>query len=318
MFLFQLYLKLPPRLRSRLKQILGGLGHGKSPLDGLKARNDALGKKRLDRSFAHVVQVLRDCGVNSLDGQRCLEFGSGYVPTDAIAMWLFGAERVISLDYNPIAHMRLFRMAIQAADIAAIEAQLGSVCSALSQRRFGLLADMIRGKSVVPEQFGWEYAAPINILDASKPVPVVDFIWSTNVMEHIAPSLLFPILNRLDEISRPKGRSVHYIDLRDHLDFGDGRYGFLDRRFAFDPDVEADARGNGMTSADWARFFERHADLGLEIIARVQGRQDLVPINPQTGLKVVGCVDDFITVTNVVRPGSWLPPAQHGDKGEGA
>lgn len=300
MFLYRLYFSLPASWRLKLKQALGALGHGKSSMDRFKAEHDALGKKRLDRSLKHIREVLSACGVTSIEGLRCLEFGSGYVPSDAISLWLLGARHVTSLDYNPIANLHFLKVAIARADFASIRSQLSEPqLRGASLERVDRLELMIRRGKLDIDAIDWSYSAPVDVTDASARLPTYDFIWSTNVLEHIARSMLPAVLKRLQSVLSPGGFCVHHVDLRDHLDFDNNPYGFLDRSKPFDPDADADARGNGMTADDWNALFAGNPDLDLRILAHVKGRPDLVPLDPATGRRYLESVDDFITVGNV-------------------
>ena len=107
-----LYELFPPKVRERIKTILAASGHGSSRFDGIKAKDHALGKKRLDRVAERMVAVLHQAGIASLEGKSCLEFGAGYVPSELLVFYLLGGVNLAATDYNPIA--RLDRLALAA------------------------------------------------------------------------------------------------------------------------------------------------------------------------------------------------------------
>jgi hypothetical protein len=76
--------------------------------------------------------------------------------------------------------------------------------------------------------------------------------------------------------------------LRDHRDFDNDPYGFLDPSGPFDAEVDADSRGNGMTLQDWDALLAGHPELGLSVSGYDAGRPHLVPAAaPLSALHIV-------------------------------
>jgi hypothetical protein len=67
------------------------------------------------------------------------------------------------------------------------------------------------------------------------------------------------------------------VDLRDHRDFDDDPYGFLDPSRQFDAEADADARGNGMTLQDWQALLASHSEWELCVSDYDAGRPHLMP-----------------------------------------
>lgn len=273
-----LFRRLPPTWRTELKRILGNQGHGRSGFDWLTARKDATGKKRLDRALEGLIQTLGPETARSLGGKVCIDFGAGYVPTDGIALWLLGASEVHGVDYNNLARPREIARAVRAADTVRIENQLRTLQLefAWSDR-----LDMVRRwamKDVDSFPPGYTYVAPADVIASPLRLPKFDVLVSTSVLEHIPPSLMILMLDALKSRENERATHIHRVDLRDHRDFDNDPYGFLDPSRQFDAEVDADSRGNGMTLHDWEALVARHPEWGLGVSGYDAGRPHLMPV----------------------------------------
>jgi hypothetical protein len=70
---------------------------------------------------------------------------------------------------------------------------------------------------------------------------------------------------------------IHCVDLRDHRDFDNAPYEFLDPSSRFDAEIDADSRGNGMTIHAWEELLTTHPEWGLEVSDYAPGRVNLWP-----------------------------------------
>lgn len=308
MLLHALFRRLPTSVRHRFRRILGAAGHGRSILDVLRARENASGKKRLDRSLRHIVDVLGESGVRCVVDRDCLDFGAGYVPSDGVALWLLGARSVTAVDYNSIASFGYLRAAIRDADVAAIE-NLMSVNRAVHDWRARLRA-LHRAAvhdSSSPQLDGvpFRYISPLDAISKPEQLPEYDLLWSTSVLEHIRPSQILPLLRSLKVRGREGSIQLHRVDLRDHRDAEGAPYGFLDRRKHFDPENEADERGNAMNIEAWEALLESDPELKLRIRDVSGGRPHLLPM--YSGRAVLQRVADFITVSNLEANAGFRP-----------
>jgi hypothetical protein len=207
----RIYALLPSTARYRLKKLVRAAGHRSSIVDGLKARRDAAGKRRLDVALRHVLNVFRLCNHNNLDHQRVVDFGAGYVLADSVALWLLGAEKIFAVDINAVAHRKALIDSVRAADDRAIRDLLGS------------LPEVVREKSLQRwERLGKEpknvwaiaditYLAPRDILKCAWEHEKVDLVWSTSVLEHIPPTSVQPVLSRLQNLLAPGAKGIHFI-----------------------------------------------------------------------------------------------------------
>lgn len=299
MLLHQLYSKLPPGTRAAAKQILRSSGHSRSVLDPLSARKDALGKKRLDRSLSQVIEVLGNRGVQLLPGRKCVDFGAGYTPMDAISMWLLGASSVVAIDYNNIVSWRALRLGLAKADFNAVRRMLSDRAPDFNwSDRLDSLIRISSSRKPEFEEIPLRYIAPLDVIATPDGLPEFDFLWSVSVLEHIAPSRLIPLLVALRDRGAPGAVHVHRVDLRDHRDFDGAPYGFLQPDADFDPEAEADVRGNAMTLDTWEKLLADHPELDLRVAAFVHGTPNLVPRHPVTKQPVISRVADYITIAS--------------------
>jgi len=187
---------------------------------------------------------------------RALDFGSGYVLSDAVALWLLGAQEVVAVDLNPIARREALRVAVASTPFE----EVARIAASLPHPLQDVVKDRARRLLSAPdaelEQLPIRYAAPVDILDRSHELGHFDVIWSCSVLEHIPPGLLEPILLRLDELRAPGGQGCHFIDLRDHLDFN-RPFHFHSSPEGYEPHRDADARGNGLNVREWTALLSR-------------------------------------------------------------
>lgn len=257
--LYKLYHMLSPRMRHRIKSWVGGVGHHVSLLDSLKANKAAVGKRRLDEAFCHFLEIYSRLQNKSLAGLQCMDFGAGYVITDSLVMWLLGASRVDTVDYNAICRPSALRKAVQRMDeerLLGFAKQFGFIDQHDLTERLTLLKHMARKGEIPLAQLGIHYHAPF---DATHDAQVgrlgpIDLVWSTSVLEHIHPEYLSPILDNLAGVLSPWGVMVHLIDGRDHLDLNGAPFGFLAEDTDYVLDRDFDARGNRLLQKDWERI----------------------------------------------------------------
>lgn len=269
--LYKLYKALNPQMRHRVKRWVGGLGHHASLLDSLKANKDALGKRRLDVAFCHFLEIYSRLQNKSLAGLRCVDFGAGYVITDSLVMWLLGAARVDTVDYNPIARPSALRQAVLAMDVQSLlnfAHKFGFVDLRDLSERLIQLRNMAQVGDIRLEDLGIHYQAPF---DATDPKQVerlakVDLIWSTSVLEHIHPNYLEPILANLATVLFPWGAMLHLVDARDHLDLEEAPFGFLEDGSDYLLDRDFDARGNRLSYAEWSRIVRAIHGIDSDVV----------------------------------------------------
>ena len=88
---------------------------------------------------------------------------------------------------------------------------------------------------------------------------------------------MIPLFDALKSRENDNATQIHRVDLRDHRDFDNDPYGFLDPSRPFDAEADADSRGNGMTLQDWETLLASHTEWGLAVSRYEAGRPHLMP-----------------------------------------
>ena len=275
--LHSLFRKLPPSYRTGVKKVLGTQGHGRSNFDWLTARKDATGKKRLDRALQGMIDTLGQEAAQRIAGKVCVDFGAGYVPTDGVVLWLLGAREVYGVDYNDIAKPNEIARAVRAADVNRVRSQLQAlpIDAGWSERLDRLTRWSLAGDHAFPP--GYTFVAPADVIGSPLLLPRFDVLVSTSVLEHIRPSLMTALMDALKSRENDHAIQIHCVDLRDHRDFDNAPYEFLDPSSRFDAEIDADSRGNGMTVHAWEELLTTHPEWGLEVSDYAPGRVNLWP-----------------------------------------
>lgn len=293
-----LFRRLPPFWRTGLKRLLRSQGHGQSSIDWVTAAKDAGGKKRLDQALERLIVTIGPETASQIAGKVCIDFGAGYVPTDGLVLWLLGACEVHGVDYNDIAKPRHIARAVTAAETDRIHTQLQSLnLDAGWSDRLDVLRHWAEvGSHSFPP--GYNYIAPADVITSPLLLPNFDVLISTSVLEHIRPSLLIALMDVLRSRENARAIQIHCVDLRDHRDFDKAPYGFLDPSRKFDPEADADSRGNGMTLRDWEALLSAHSEWGLAVSSFEAGRPHLMPASapvPRTDV-----VADSVVLRSIV------------------
>jgi hypothetical protein len=122
-------------------------------------------------------------------------------------------------------------------------------------------------------------------------------------LEHIPPSLIAALLDALKSRQNAHAIQIHRVDLRDHRDFDNDPYGFLDPSRQFDAESDADSRGNGMTLSDWTMLLAEHPHWGLRVGEFTDGRPHLMPSTvPVSAQRVVADSLVLRSATTVASP----------------
>jgi len=258
----RLYRLLAPETRYRIKEWLNVSGHGSGVLDNLKAQRDAAGKKRLDNAMVAFTEKLSRSNINSIEGKKCLEIGTGFVPSDALCMHLLGASPIFTTDYNNIARIRFLSTATTGIDTEILlDAAAGFASKEDVRRRYNdFLAHFDKSTKYI-ERVGIKYIAPFNLATSTFIETDFDFIYSTDVLEHIAVSDISNIIENLTSLLVPNGKMIHYVNLRDHRDMENEPFEFLSDDTEYDPARDQDSRGNRMRRNHWMELFKKFPDL---------------------------------------------------------
>lgn len=219
-----------------------------------------------------MLHALRNIGFN-IHGARCIEVGTGHVPTLPILFHLVGAGEIVTVDLNRRLQWDL------AADAMAT---LGHNADELVARYAGLVdetalrerlqtMDRFIGRPVdFFEHAGIRYVAPGDAATMPYPAASFDLHFSTTVLEHIAPAALALILVEACRLLRRDGVACHIIDPSDHFAHADksiSPINFLSFSKCEWDKVADNQFGycNRLRASELLGFF---SDAGLDVIAK--------------------------------------------------
>ena len=288
----QLYRLLPVKFRHTLKASLGMAGHGSSLFDGLKAKRDAAGKKRVDRAMASLTARLRHAEILRLDGMKCLEIGTGFVPTDAVCLYLLGAEEIVTTDYNDICQVTTLKTAFQSFDQDDVTA-LAAPFTSEFELRLKAVQGLIEQETPDLRSIHINYVAPYDLTKPGFPESSFDLITSVDVLEHIPPSSIKQLLENLAGLLNAKGQMLHEIDLKDHRSMKEAPFDFLSDTTDYINESDSDARGNRLRPHDWIDAFDAIHTLQSEIVWQESGADLPRPDKVLTDLTDVPPADLF-------------------------
>lgn len=169
------------------------------------------------RRSAEIVELIR-CAGGDLRGAVCLEIGTGWYPVLPILLHLSGAERTVTVDVNPWLSDRSTRQTYIAlrnnADRVSKELRLP-----LSQIEDFLSPPCHRklNRQEIFARFHVQYLCPSDASATHLGSNSVDYVVSSNVLEHVPPHLLKAIHAESLRILKPGGFVVHRFNPQDHF-----------------------------------------------------------------------------------------------------
>jgi SAM-dependent methyltransferase len=178
---------------------------------------------KLQQSVAqgvHHIQRLEALGRRSIDDGQFFEFGAGYDLHMPLILWCLGVDRQFVVDIR-----RLVRRDV----VAGIARRLAGTAR---RTEFTRVPPALDGKSLGSflADLGIEYRAPGDARATGLAEGSVDFITSTNTLEHIPPDDMLSILSECRRILRDDGLLSFRIDYKDHFSYFDrsiSAYNFL-------------------------------------------------------------------------------------------
>jgi SAM-dependent methyltransferase len=185
-----------------------------------------LGTGKLDpdeyiRRAVDVVGMIREAGRTSRGGVF-LEIGTGWRPHLPFLLYLAGAERIISFDINPWLNetyaLETYR---------ALAPRLEGIAECLGldpgevQDRYAATAGRATGLRGLLDAFHVQYCSPADARHTGLAGQSVDFVCSSNVLEHVPADVLQEIHRESFRVLKPGGLAVHRFDPADHYSFVD-------------------------------------------------------------------------------------------------
>jgi SAM-dependent methyltransferase len=168
----------------------------------------------------HLEAFLARCK-KTVDQALFLEIGAGVDLMLPLLLYAHGVERQFTLDITPLARRSL----INAATVSLCELDIHP-----RHRPFVTIKLTESLGAALHNCYGINYCAPCDARRTELPAGSIDFIHSTNTMEHIPAADLSLILNECHRLLAPGGIVSLYIDYRDHYSYADrniGAFNFL-------------------------------------------------------------------------------------------
>jgi SAM-dependent methyltransferase len=165
------------------------------------------------------IAVLRRHWGGALSHATLYEFGAGWDLMIPLAYYGLGVNRQVLVDIRPLVRLPLVNQAIN--QLRRLARQLG-----LSRPPAeSLPSDERAGLAVLKEHYGIDYRAPTDARATGLRSATVDYITSTNTLEHIPFEDIPQILTECRRLLRDDGVMSFRIDYQDH-------YAFFDRRIS--------------------------------------------------------------------------------------
>ncbi|WP_013630287.1 methyltransferase domain-containing protein [Rubinisphaera brasiliensis] len=171
---------------------------------------------------AELLDCIRDVGA-SLVNASVYEIGTGWHPFTPLAFFLAGAKEIITVDVNPWLSLRTAREAVAATGehLDWFADRIGQDCEQIRER-YSRIAQTATSQDELLASFGCRYIYPGDACQSGLADNSVQFVISSNVLEHIPGDILQQIFRESRRILSPGGLAVHRFNPGDHYANGDG------------------------------------------------------------------------------------------------
>lgn len=177
---------------------------------------------KLLHAYKHLL-FYREIKGNEQYPARYLELGTGWYPVVPLCFWLNGSEDIFTVDISPLLSKKAllitlnkffdwYQKGILEKYLVLRKERMEIIKKVLVDNKEKSLNDLLK-------IFNMTYI----VGDASKiKIKNIDFVTSNNVLEHIYPQFLIPILENLYfNVLREGGIMSHFIDMSDHFAHAD-------------------------------------------------------------------------------------------------
>jgi SAM-dependent methyltransferase len=217
--------------KAALQQGIGALPHAESVNYAFQRRvsrtlpaGESVLRRKFRRALGHLRAYEEHGPQRELGGATFYEFGAGWDLAIQLSYWALGVERQTLVDIRPNLRPELVNLTLERLQRLRdeLEDEAGRPVRDPGGRRIAAAADL--------EAFGIDYLAPCDARATGLEAASVDFVTSTNTLEHIPAADLVAILGECRRLLRPDGAVSSRIDLCDHYSYSDREltpYNFL-------------------------------------------------------------------------------------------
>jgi SAM-dependent methyltransferase len=197
------------------------------------------------------------------------EFGAGWDLAVPLSLWALGVERQLLVDVRP--NLRLALVNVTLERLERLGAELGQAAG----RELRIPEAPVASHGQLEQCFGISYRAPCDARRTGLGSASVDFVFSTDTLEHVPVEDVVPLLRECKRLLRPNGALSAVIDLSDHYSYADSsisRYNFL--RYSDRVWRLANSRlqhQNRLRRPDYLEAFEA---AGLEVVSEKSWRPE--------------------------------------------
>lgn len=182
-------------------------------------------RRKFKRALAHLEAYAAYGPDRPVEEAVFYEFGAGWDLTVQLSYWSLGVDRQLLVDLHPHLRLDLVDLTLERLrrEHAALKVDAGRKLRIPERASIGSAGEL-------EYRFGITYLAPRDARATDLDAHSVDFVSSTNTLEHVPASDLLEILRECRRILRPDGAMSSRIDLRDHYSYFDrslSPYNFL-------------------------------------------------------------------------------------------
>lgn len=192
------------------------------------SRSLPINAEEFDREFTTAkshLEALASYGKKAVGEAQFYEFGAGWDLATALSFFVLGVRRQIVVDLFRLARVELINETLNKLRRLAENGRTPTPpIRALPERRDDSWVKALE------EWYGIKYLAPCDARSNGLAAQSVDYVTSTNTLEHIPQADVRSILRECRRILRPDGVMSFIIDYRDHYAYFDSRinvYNFL-------------------------------------------------------------------------------------------
>jgi SAM-dependent methyltransferase len=182
-------------------------------------------RRKFGRALRHLVAYAEHGPRRAVGEAVFYEFGAGWDLEIPLAYWCLGVDRQILVDIRPNLRLGLVNETVR---------RLARLLPQLEKEAGRTLRDPgpadLRAADELEPRFGITYLAPRDARATGLKGGAIDFVSSTNTLEHVPAADMIPVLAECRRLLRPDGAMSSRIDLRDHYAYFDSSlspYNFL-------------------------------------------------------------------------------------------